>query len=823
MSLPMQGKQEEIAKQRTAQFAEFAESVKLNLYDFCGGKDDVDGLFEIMRERYAGPLAPLEQKRQLALLFALLPGKQPAAGIRDLLGGIDNLTVDSVAVVYGGAGYDGDAAPPRVRSRDPDADEGETAVFSAKLETTGKLRGVSLQDRGDGYLPQAPPKVSISPPRKGGAARPATALAVVNEDGFLEGVILIDPGFGYTADQRIDVVIDPPPLPSASTAEGDEREEKEVASSRDGRRAAVGRALLDFKIADVTVKNAGSGYAFASVTAWSSSAWAVVDAPEDCEGYVAPSDSLAFPVPEDRAAINVDFTSISLGRDAVAAAMSAQRRATTGYAMGANGGLPNVRLQPSGAFRLLRRDSVSAALTSLLPPDTPLLVGGALAKDFPESSTDNVIPFSDTSFAVDKKGGPTFVVAAAVDKALADAEMYNPEYGPLSIPAASATQLSSGAWADSITRTSADVFGPVGDSPLEMDLSYSFPAYTRLALSAAICQILTRGVLTPLELTKSRLQAMPSGPAPAAPLPKGAVAAPAELNTVSALKLLVRQCMNERSLLPAYVGYIPTILGGVCNGAVGLAINEAMRQALAKQVGLAMGIASVGDIPYLYTLGIIITCAMASSFLNSIFLTPLEAVRIAVQTKDMDALLRRDVPEHSHAERSQAPDLFAAIQEISQRDPDRGALAFMDGFETMLLRELPFVVGKFLAYEAITSLAYLATPGAREDVVLSLVVSVGAGVVAGVFGSFLSNPADYILTIQQGSENQGSLKALALDVLEKDGPQAFLRGLGVRSVYFGLLISVQFFLYDLFKVAFGVSPNDMKLVLDVFAERLTMP
>ena len=46
-------------------------------------------------------------------------------------------------------------------------------------------------------------------------------------------------------------------------------------------------------------------------------------------------------------------------------------------------------------------------------------------------------------------------------------------------------------------------------------------------------------------------------------------------------------------------------------------------------------------------------------------------------------------------------------------------------------------------------------------------------------------------------------------------------GVGVRCIFFAASISVQFLLYDYFRVLLKVSPSDLTEGLDVFADRLS--
>ena len=56
----------------------------------------------------------------------------------------------------------------------------------------------------------------------------------------------------------------------------------------------------------------------------------------------------------------------------------------------------------------------------------------------------------------------------------------------------------------------------------------------------------------------------------------------------------------------------------------------------------------------------------------------------------------------------------------------------------------------------------------------------------------------------------------AVDVLQKRaGLAAFAKGMDLRMIYYSLLVSLQFFLYDSIRIALGVGTDDVKLYLDV--------
>ena len=106
-----------------------------------------------------------------------------------------------------------------------------------------------------------------------------------------------------------------------------------------------------------------------------------------------------------------------------------------------------------------------------------------------------------------------------------------------------------------------------------------------------------------------------------------------------------------------------------------------------------------------------------------------------------------------------------------------------------------------------------------------------------VAGAIVSHPADLILTktsatkadVEDGEEDFHSADTTASllhgpawigvikDLIAQDGGISNLFvGLGSRSIFFFLVIGLQFFLYDYVKGLFQVSSDDLTLVLDVF-------
>ena len=58
-------------------------------------------------------------------------------------------------------------------------------------------------------------------------------------------------------------------------------------------------------------------------------------------------------------------------------------------------------------------------------------------------------------------------------------------------------------------------------------------------------------------------------------------------------------------------------------------------------------------------------------------------------------------------------------------------------------------------------------------------------------------------------------------LLEGGGPAALFTGLPIRVVFYMILVSLQFLIYDAIRIALGVGTDDLKLYLDVLGGALS--
>jgi hypothetical protein len=188
-----------------------------------------------------------------------------------------------------------------------------------------------------------------------------------------------------------------------------------------------------------------------------------------------------------------------------------------------------------------------------------------------------------------------------------------------------------------------------------------------------------------------------------------------------------------------------------------------------------------------------------------------------------------------------------------------------DGVPLLLAKDIVYSVVKFLSFDAAKSAIFAFDPALREGgLSSSLLVSLAAGAVAGVFSALASQPGDTIFTLLASRENgccssssssgsksgkigggssgssssgnrngkpqrgrtkgptlpsppspsYGPLEALG-EVLATQGPAGLYAGAVPRAVFAGSLLALEFLIYDYLRALFHVTSGDLVVALDV--------
>jgi len=319
-----------------------------------------------------------------------------------------------------------------------------------------------------------------------------------------------------------------------------------------------------------------------------------------------------------------------------------------------------------------------------------------------------------------------------------------------------------------------EFFGPIGRSPVEREKAVGLEGYLRLASSGALCTGVVRAVLHPIDLVKCRSQSLPDQ----------------YPNIIQGFK----KCKEENILLR---GFDLSTFNGLVIGVTSFGFVEFFRRTLTTLANdYAVKDASIP---------IVLVSSGLSTLITNLFVIAFETIRLQVVT----------IPASS--------DFKGSWEYGKDLLKSKGFAYLFQGYFPLVSRDLPFTITKFLVYDLVQKALLLNLPAAQEDPSLTLLISLAAGLVAGVTGAIVTTPPDNVLTRLSKEDDEADWKDIVRKILQENdgGFLNLFRGVGLRCFYFGSLISLQFFLYDYFKVLLQVSSDDFKLVLDVFADRLS--
>ena len=306
--------------------------------------------------------------------------------------------------------------------------------------------------------------------------------------------------------------------------------------------------------------------------------------------------------------------------------------------------------------------------------------------------------------------------------------------------------------------------------PIMRDMELGPAAYFRFVLSGAICCSGVHLAVTPIDVVKTKVQADP-------------VKYPGIIKSF-------RQVLQEEGIEGLSQGWLPTFIGFFLWGGLSYAMTEYLRR-----VGTAM----LGDAASQYEVAIILTAAGVAAAIGSFVLCPFESLRIRlVSQKNSNAL---------------------AV--LSQMLKDEGIMTFFKAVPLFFAKEIPFAMAKFTVFDLTTNYLYNMFPAAKEDIQLSLLVSLFGGILGGMFAAVVSNPADITITTFKKSKSEIGIGGAIELVLSQGGPTALFRGLPLRLIFYALVVSLQFLIYDSIRLLLGVGSDDLKLYLDVLGGALS--
>jgi len=249
---------------------------------------------------------------------------------------------------------------------------------------------------------------------------------------------------------------------------------------------------------------------------------------------------------------------------------------------------------------------------------------------------------------------------------------------------------------------------------------------------------------------------------------------------------------KQNGLEGFFKGWAPTFLGFFVWGGFSYAFTEFLRRLF---TGLAGADAAKLEVP------IILLASGIAAFGGSFVLCPFEAVRI------------RSVAQSDYGKN--------IIAVFSRMVDEEGALSLFSAVPAFLLKEIPFAMAKFTVFDLSTAWLYNRFPAATEDLQLSLLVSLTGGTLGGLLAAVVSNPADVTISEMKKAKTDMTPGEAFEKVLVRGGPRALFTGLPLRLVFYSLVVSLQFLVYDSVRIALGIGADDLKLYLDVLGGALS--
>lgn len=312
------------------------------------------------------------------------------------------------------------------------------------------------------------------------------------------------------------------------------------------------------------------------------------------------------------------------------------------------------------------------------------------------------------------------------------------------------------------------VFGPRAKFAVQRERALTPNDYALFALSGAAGCCLTHSLVTPLDVVKTRMQ---TSPGRYAGISDGA-----------------RTIVADEGWGMLFVGLQATLVGYAWYGMTVYPGYEFFSRLFEKLAG--------ADAVGLHAQVVLLSGACAT-VLACVGVCPMEAARIrAVAQPDF------------------APGLLNMLKRIAAED---GAGSLYKGFGPIVLRQVIFGMTKFYTFDSLTDALFAAAPSLKATVGSQLLVSLLAGLAAGVASACVSQPADAMFSELNRQSGRGDIQTAAASLWRAGGggPSRFFAGLLSRCIWSGSIISGQFFVYDIAKAVLGVSSDGLLLFLDV--------
>merc|ERR1711998_685715 len=145
-----------------------------------------------------------------------------------------------------------------------------------------------------------------------------------------------------------------------------------------------------------------------------------------------------------------------------------------------------------------------------------------------------------------------------------------------------------------------------------------------------------------------------------------------------------------------------------------------------------------------------------------------------------------------------------AFSTISKNE---GTAGFYRGIKPLWMRQIPYTIVKFVAFEKIVQAFYTKVFTAEKSSYskgTQMMITFASGYLAGIFCAIVSHPADTMVSIMNKTGQSAG------EIYSDVGFNGLWKGLGTRIVMIGTLTCLQWVIYDSFKVYCGLATTGGK-------------
>jgi solute carrier family 25 phosphate transporter 3 len=289
---------------------------------------------------------------------------------------------------------------------------------------------------------------------------------------------------------------------------------------------------------------------------------------------------------------------------------------------------------------------------------------------------------------------------------------------------------------------------------------HSAKYYATCTLGGLLACGLTHTAVTPLDLVKCRRQVDPK-------MYQGNFEAWGKIGRAEGLR-------------GVFTGWSPTLFGYSAQGAFKYGGYEFFKKFYSDLAG--------EDRAYRYKTSLYLAASASAELVADVFLCPFEAVKVRMQTT---------IPPF-------ASGTFSGISAITAKE---GTAGLYKGLYPLWGRQIPYTMMKFASFETIVDAIYGYLPGKKTDYGKGAQTGVSflGGYLAGILCAVVSHPADVMVSKLNVNRQRNEAFGAAMGRIYREiGFPGLWNGLMIRIFMIGTLTSLQWGIYDSFKVYMGL-------------------